>query len=221
MLLERVILYSGAILLIGAAGASAQEPMALTRGELDSITALRVVPDLLNRLRITVEGETEDSDRGPVVMIAEEIEESRLLLVADPPSSAPADIQSTTAATLAASGGNDAGSSWTGTDPSAYTDSWTSGGSSTWTGSSTAGKRIETGSSSSAANDVSRSRNSGWSSPPAVASNADHLRAPDGRAGTGGISIPAARHWGAVAQIRADTGRVLHRLGVQAAAARP
>jgi hypothetical protein len=235
MLLERATLCGGAILLLAATSASADEPIALTSSQLDGVTVLRFLPDQLNPLRVTVEGATDDSDSLADEIIMEELEERGLRLAADSLNSAPAGAQnsppagtqnsastgtqnSAAAATAAIGGG--ASGSWTETGSWAYTGTRTSRGTSTWTRNSTASNRVETASSNSASNDVSRSRPTGWSSQRAVASEAAHRRLPDGRARTSGLSTPASRHWASVAQIRSEAGRILHRLQHQAVSAR-
>jgi hypothetical protein len=92
MLLKRVIM-CGVVLLIGASSAFAEEPTALTSRELDGVTVLGFLPDLLNQLRITVEGETDDSDSLADEIIMEELEERRLRLAAGTQNSPPAGAQ--------------------------------------------------------------------------------------------------------------------------------
>jgi hypothetical protein len=219
MLLERAMLCVGAILLIGAARAAADEPMALTGGELDSITVLRIVPDPLTRLRITVENATDELDSLPDEMVTEEIEEERLLLASDPPPSAPAGNQSMAAAATAASGGNEPGS-WT-EGAQAYTGARAASGTSTWTRNSTARNRVETGSAGAAANDVSRSRTTGWSSSQAVVPGKAQRRLSSDRPRAAVMSSAASRSRLGLAQVRSAANRILRRLTHRTVAGTP
>jgi hypothetical protein len=218
MLLERTILCGAAIVLIGATSASADEPTALTGSQLDGVTALRFLPDQLSRLRITVEGETDDSDSLTDEMILQELEERRLRVATDSPNSAPAGTQNsasagtqnTAAATTAASGEGATGS-WT-SSPTSYRIS---------TRTSSATDRVEPARSSSASKDVSRSRTPAWSSRQSRASATLRQRMPNERATTDVISTTASRARASLAQMRAEAGGILRHLRHQAASPRP